>query len=81
MAPASPGESLIPVVIVAQVGYAEDKDGVPEGWMALDIGPKSRAIVAKVMSEAQTILWNGYVHGTLLLLPTLPMFTDVVPIV
>lgn len=43
----------------AQVGYAEDKDGIPDGWMGLDCGEKSIKLYKEAISEAKTILWNG----------------------
>jgi len=33
--------------------------GVPEGWMGLDLGPKSRAAYAEKLKEARTVVWNG----------------------
>lgn len=32
---------------------------IPEGWMGLDIGPVSVAILREIISDAQTIVWNG----------------------
>ena len=32
---------------------------IPEGWMGLDIGPKSAAQYLKVLSKAKTVVWNG----------------------
>lgn len=32
---------------------------VPEGWMALDIGPKTRETFVGEIRGARTILWNG----------------------
>jgi len=32
---------------------------IPEGWMGVDIGPKTRETYAKVISGAKTIFWNG----------------------
>ena len=32
---------------------------VPEGWMGLDIGPRSAAAYAEVIAGAGTVLWNG----------------------
>ncbi len=32
---------------------------IPEGWMALDIGPKTREAFAGVIRGGRTILWNG----------------------
>ena len=36
-----------------------DGPEIPEGWMALDIGPKTREAFAAVIRGARTILWNG----------------------
>jgi phosphoglycerate kinase len=35
------------------------EDGIEDGWMALDIGPKSIETFSKVISEAGTVIWNG----------------------
>ena len=43
----------------ANTGTATDKDGVPDGWMALDCGPKSIELYKKAIEGAKTILWNG----------------------
>lgn len=43
----------------AQTGYAEDKDGIPDGWMGLDCGEKSIKLYKEAIDEAKTILWNG----------------------
>lgn len=32
---------------------------IPEGWMALDIGPASSLLFAEVIEGAGTIIWNG----------------------
>jgi phosphoglycerate kinase len=34
-------------------------DNVPDGWMGLDIGPKTRRRFAEIINNSQTILWNG----------------------
>ena len=36
-----------------------DKDGIEDGWMALDIGPKTAALYAAEVSAAKTVVWNG----------------------
>lgn len=43
----------------AQTGAATDEEGIPDGWMGLDCGPKSVALYKEAIDEAQTILWNG----------------------
>lgn len=43
----------------AQVGYATDADGIPDGWQGLDVGEKSSELFAKAVAKAKTILWNG----------------------
>jgi len=35
------------------------KEGIPDGWMGLDIGPESRKIFSEVVLKANTIMWNG----------------------
>lgn len=32
---------------------------IPDDWMGLDIGPKTRELFGKVILESKTILWNG----------------------
>ena len=34
-------------------------DDIPEGWMGLDIGPKSRELFANAIKGAGTVVWNG----------------------
>lgn len=34
-------------------------DEIPDGWMGLDIGEKTRAEFAMVIANSKTILWNG----------------------
>jgi phosphoglycerate kinase len=36
-----------------------DEDGIAEGWMALDIGPKSIALFSDAIRTAKTVVWNG----------------------
>ena len=45
----------------ATVGAATDEEGIPDGWMGLDVGPKSREIFSSTVLQAKTILWNGRV--------------------
>ena len=32
---------------------------IPEGWMGLDIGPKTQAMFADAVKDAGTVIWNG----------------------
>ncbi|KXL52527.1 phosphoglycerate kinase [Anaerotignum neopropionicum] len=32
---------------------------IPDGWMGLDIGEKSRELFASAIKEAKTVIWNG----------------------
>ncbi|ARP51014.1 MULTISPECIES: phosphoglycerate kinase [Caproicibacterium] len=57
---------LIPVDNVAADKYAADadhkvvpSDKIPEGWMGLDIGPKTRELFAGAIKDAGTVVWNG----------------------
>lgn len=36
-----------------------DLDSAPEGWLSLDIGPKSVEKFAEVLGASKTIFWNG----------------------
>jgi phosphoglycerate kinase len=46
-----------------QSGVATEEEGIPDGWMGLDVGPKTRDIFRNTVLEAKTILWNGYLHS------------------
>ena len=36
-----------------------DSDNIPDGWMGLDIGPKTTEIFANAIKGAGTVIWNG----------------------
>ncbi len=57
---------LLPVDNVVATAYAADAEHkvvesccMPEGWMGLDIGPKTIALFRKTILEAKTVVWNG----------------------
>jgi phosphoglycerate kinase len=59
-------ELVLPVDLVLGREFAadterEELDGVdvPDGWMGLDVGPKTGELYAKALAEAGTVLWNG----------------------
>ena len=36
-----------------------DSDRIPDGWMGLDIGPKTQELFANAIKGAGTVVWNG----------------------
>jgi 3-phosphoglycerate kinase len=36
-----------------------DPEGIPDGWMGLDIGPETIKIFANAIKDAGTVVWNG----------------------
>jgi len=57
-------EIVLPVDHVVADKFAADAaskvvDTIPDGWMALDIGPKSRQLFESKIAGAKTIVWNG----------------------
>jgi len=61
-----PFEVVLPLDVVAASEFAEDAeskvtpyDSLPEGWLGLDIGPETRELFGRHISEARTIFWNG----------------------
>jgi phosphoglycerate kinase len=57
---------LLPVDHVVADAFKADakvktvaEKGIEDGWMALDIGPKSVALFTKEIAGAGTVLWNG----------------------
>lgn len=36
-----------------------NSDEIPDGWMGLDIGPKSQALFVDAVKDAGTVIWNG----------------------
>lgn len=59
-------ELLIPVDVVVADAFAADAatqvvnaDAIPDGWMGLDIGPRTRELFASRIADAATVVWNG----------------------
>jgi phosphoglycerate kinase len=59
-------EVELPVDVVGAAEFAADAesrvcgfDGLPEGWLGLDIGPETRKRFAERLAGARTIFWNG----------------------
>ncbi len=36
-----------------------NSDEIPDGWMGLDIGPKTQTMFADAVKDAGTVIWNG----------------------
>jgi phosphoglycerate kinase len=56
----------LPVDVVAAAAFESDAEArvvpaadVPDGWLALDIGPETRAAFAAEIGRARTVFWNG----------------------
>ncbi|MDQ3867769.1 MAG: phosphoglycerate kinase [Actinomycetota bacterium] len=56
----------LPVDVVAAEAFEPDavsrvvpSDGLPEGWLGLDIGPRTGRVFAERIENAQTVFWNG----------------------
>lgn len=59
-------ELMLPVDLVLGREFSaeterRESDGVetPEGWMGLDVGPRTAAAYAEAVAAAGTVLWNG----------------------
>lgn len=57
-------ELLLPVDhVVGREFSAETEvqvvDAIPDGWMGLDIGPRTRAAYVAAIAKSRTVVWNG----------------------
>ncbi|ODV98119.1 hypothetical protein PACTADRAFT_53312 [Pachysolen tannophilus NRRL Y-2460] len=43
----------------AKISSATVEEGIPDKWMGLDAGPKSRKLFADAIAKSKTIVWNG----------------------
>jgi phosphoglycerate kinase len=57
---------MLPRDVVAAAAFEADAEAkvvpaeeVPDGWLALDIGPETRAAFVERIREARTVFWNG----------------------
>jgi phosphoglycerate kinase len=60
------GKLVLPVDLVVARRMAAGQEikvvsveGIEDGWMALDIGPRSREVFAQALNGAGTVVWNG----------------------
>ncbi|WP_299883637.1 phosphoglycerate kinase [uncultured Lacinutrix sp.] len=56
----------IPMDVIAADAFSNDASTqvcdikeIPDGWMGLDAGPKSREVFHEIVMQSKTILWNG----------------------
>jgi phosphoglycerate kinase len=59
-------ELLLPVDSVVAKAFDNDaerktvgRDGIEDGWLALDIGPETTRIYSDRIRDAKTVIWNG----------------------
>ena len=59
-------EATLPQDVIAASAFTEDAEtrvtpfeSLPDGWLGLDIGPKTREDFAGRISGARTVFWNG----------------------
>ncbi|WCK54119.1 phosphoglycerate kinase [Aneurinibacillus sp. Ricciae_BoGa-3] len=57
---------LVPVDVVVADAFSNEANtkvvnvsGIPSGWQALDIGPKTVDLYRKAIVESKTVIWNG----------------------
>ncbi len=57
---------LLPVDCIAADAFSNDANtqicdmmSIPDGWMGLDIGPKTIEIFKQAIADSQTVIWNG----------------------
>lgn len=56
---------MLPVDNVIADAFSNDANikvvegDIPDGWMGLDIGPKTIAMFAEEVKNAKTVVWNG----------------------
>jgi phosphoglycerate kinase len=61
-----PYEAELPADVVAAASFDEDAQSriapygeLPNGWLGLDIGPRTRERFAELIGAARTVFWNG----------------------
>ena len=61
-----PYDAALPTDVVAAAAFEPDAesrvtpfDGLPEGWLGLDIGPETRERFSGTVRGARTVFWNG----------------------
>ncbi|CAM9809821.1 unnamed protein product, partial [Hapterophycus canaliculatus] len=59
-------EIILPTDVVVADAFAADAktqvvpvDAIPDGWMGLDNGPESTALIQGKLDDCKTVIWNG----------------------
>lgn len=84
-------EFYLPTDVVIADKFAEDANSevtavatIPDGWMGLDVGPKSIEAVEGLLKDCKTVIWNGpmgvfemekFAKGTIAIAQTLAELT------
>lgn len=57
---------ILPTDVIVADKFAPDANAkvvpvtaIPDGWLGLDNGPESTALIQKELADAKTIIWNG----------------------
>jgi len=90
-------EILLPTDVVIADKFAPDAatqvvdvNAIPDGWMGLDIGPKSIDLFNNSLKDCKTIIWNGpmgvfefdaFAKGTFAIANTLSQMNDAITII
>ena len=59
-------DMLLPVDVVVANEFSEgaayrtvDADSIPDGWMIMDVGPRTAEAFSAALAPAKTVVWNG----------------------
>jgi len=90
-------EFILPVDVIVADKFAPDAntqtvsvDAIPDGWMGLDIGPKSIDLLNSALADCNTVIWNGpmgvfefdaFAKGTFAIADTLAKKTEAITII
>lgn len=54
-----PSDHIVADRFAADAQVQTVEGDIPDGWMGLDIGPKTQAAYAAKLADARTVIWNG----------------------
>lgn len=50
---------MLPTTRHTDTAASATRSAIPDGWMGLDIGPKSIDLFKAALADAKTVVWNG----------------------